>query len=306
MSKEKIIHALRYVLKRTAILYIFLFVAIFFVIDFDKLRTADQVERLNELLPDFAYLSEHSLNGGEFDEKKLRQYFRYYKKVNKFFPEKDDVLGMLGFLYYHKGDFIRSEEAFKKSIDNNPHMFWTHYNLGLLHFSEEKYDLAADAFNSAIVVDPRRTIYLITESDMYRRILQSTSIEFEFAKRYEQAVSRVYSYLAFIYEKRGDFNKLKNVSLYALETKLANKALFNYYLGLAHFRLNQHNEAVQYFRASIDAQAENVESFHHLGLTLQALGQNDLATKVLQKGVLLRKQQVPLLTELDLVQLQIF
>ena len=57
-------------------------------------------------------------------------------------------------LYAAKGDYVQAIERLKSSIDLEPSIFETHYNLGIAYIKAEKYSEAINSFGKAIELSP--------------------------------------------------------------------------------------------------------------------------------------------------------
>ena len=62
-----------------------------------------------------------------------------YYKTNQT-TEKADVYNDLGLAYKKKNAFTESLSAFKESLELNPSVAYTHYNLGLLYYEKDMQD----------------------------------------------------------------------------------------------------------------------------------------------------------------------
>jgi len=94
----------------------------------------------------------------------LAPYIKFYKRVIKYFPNRADAHGMLGFCYYHMGDKGQALIYYRKAAELEPSIFWFHYNLGVIFFQKGFIDYARRFFYRALQTDPVNTLDYIRSS----------------------------------------------------------------------------------------------------------------------------------------------
>lgn len=66
------------------------------------------------------------------------------------YKSRDRAYTSLGVAYYNKGEFEKAENAFKKSLELNPALVYTHNELGKLYLKLGRNEEAIDSFSRAI------------------------------------------------------------------------------------------------------------------------------------------------------------
>jgi len=135
-----------------------------FIGDSDVLKAKRDLTILNNLMPrSFIYLKDIQ-KGGEVNRDRLARYIFYYQKVNEHMPHRADVLGLLGFCYFHLGDPIAAMDYYKRAIALNPDFFWYYYNLGVIQLKGKQFEQALRTFKKATAINPDTSLKMILHS----------------------------------------------------------------------------------------------------------------------------------------------
>jgi len=146
-------------------------------------------QTLNYYIPTFEYLCEFISNPGTFDKTRLRGwdgYLDYYEKVIPAMPELAEGHALTGFFYFQEGDSRRAAEAFQKSCQINPHLFWPRYNLAVLQLRDKEYEKAAQNFALALRANPEANLRFLLTSKLYQQIRMTTNFNYDLAQSLRQ------------------------------------------------------------------------------------------------------------------------
>ena len=95
-------------------------------------------------------------------------------------------------------------------------------------------------------------------------------------------------------------------SLYAIEAGIDPQDFFYFQAGVAAYELGEFEKAIPLLHASIQLNPNHVESFHYLGLSLQALNKEDIAQQAFERENFLRNVNPELNNHEDEFDIQIF
>jgi len=175
--------------KRAIVFYIAIILFSSTFIDYKKIKFDIQLRTLNKIMPRNFMILIHMIKTPPHEAKKilLDPYILFYRMVAKYFPERGDAHGMLGFCYFHANDIEKAKEAYETASHLAPEMFWYHYNLGLIYFQNQQYDQAGRTLQKALAVDPKESLKYIQSSNIiYRSISMSAP---DFAARNERRLN---------------------------------------------------------------------------------------------------------------------
>ncbi|VAX35002.1 hypothetical protein MNBD_UNCLBAC01-269 [hydrothermal vent metagenome] len=153
------------------------------VIDKNKYREGVMVRTLNDLIPSsYAPLIAFSQNKNVHDKESLEGYIKYYQNIIKYHPHMAEAHGLLGFCYYHSGQYEEAIEMYQTAISLNKHFFWFSYNLGIVYLKIGQYEKAKDSFQQALLKKPEHALLFIKESKMiYLPILKAMVSQSDFS-----------------------------------------------------------------------------------------------------------------------------
>jgi len=184
----------------------------------NKVVRKSSIKSLNDYIPSFDYLVSFMNNPSKkFDEDKITGYggyFLYYKKVAEFMPSNANIQGMLGFCYYHLGEYKKSLSYYKKAIDLNPYYFWFKYNAGIISLKTENYEEARKFLQQALIANKDITLKVITMSRTYRQIIAGSTniITFSPEKRLEKGYKRCLLLLSIINKNLNNNEQIPTIS----------------------------------------------------------------------------------------------
>ncbi len=77
-----------------------------------------------------------------------------YKKAIKIDPDSDGAHHNIGLAYHNLGKFEKAIEAYKKAIEINPNNDWAYSGMGGAYYNLGKFEKAIEAYKKAIKIDP--------------------------------------------------------------------------------------------------------------------------------------------------------
>ncbi len=135
-----------------------------------KLIQESKISVLNRTLPPFQQLINDKTPVNTIEESTLVRFQRYYTRVTDYIPNRADAYSMLGYIQFHLNNDEGAITAYKEAIKINPHVFWFHYNLGLLYLKQNQSKEALREFRQALETNPKLTLIYISQSRVYWRI----------------------------------------------------------------------------------------------------------------------------------------
>lgn len=287
---------IRFLSTRVIILYLLLFGVSLLFVDYKSIRNKAIIRNLNDNLPgDFNYLI--ALGGREgdmpVDQKNLQRYERYYELVTGYLPQLADAHGMLGFSYFYLGKIKKSISEYEKAAVLNPHFFWFPYNLGVLHFLNGDYEKAANYFELAREKKPDKVPYIIQNSIEYKRALvEVTNINEILMAKLKSGYSECYRLLMISRLKLKDYRKVIGLAQEAVTSGLNYPEIFLYYASVAAFELNDYESSADLLRRALAIDGHYAQAYYQLSLTLKALGNEEAASQMMARYMLLKQQHI--------------
>lgn len=140
----------------------------------------------------------------------------------------------LGYLEYEKPDtnIQRVAKYFKTALEIDSTFWEAHYNLGILYYNSQKYDLALEKFKTITKKFP--------------------------------GFEKAFLGLGLIYYKKKDFERAKDNFVIAIDLN-PNEFLGYYYLGKISLDLRKFNDAEKYLEKSIEINPNHSESYYQIG-----------------------------------------
>lgn len=297
------------IFRRAVIFYIFIFLVVHLLVDYERVRFGLKIRILDNMMPDsFHYLIE-SVEGKELvDQNKLTPFFRFYAKVVGFFPEQSDAWGMLAFCYYHLKDYNRAVVGYQKAMTLEPDYFWYYYNLGTIYYKDNQYAKAAQYFHDAILMDPNEALtFTLNSNVIYRSILRNfKDPKRELMLRIQRGYHQAYLMAVLSCFKSKDYIKMFNVAQKAIKNKVHNYQIFYYFSGLALYQLKEYKKAVVLFNTYIKFDFQHPEPFQYLAWSYQNLGNQLAAQDALSKVSLLEDNKGYFDVPVSLITVRIF
>ncbi|MCA9398543.1 MAG: tetratricopeptide repeat protein [Candidatus Omnitrophica bacterium] len=128
---------------------------------------------INHTQPSFADIAASVEKNTAMSDSSIQDYIIYYYSVLERFPDSDQANSMLGYLYFWRGDLKEAERYYKKAVKLAPAVFWHHYNLGIIYFSEGRVEEATASFNGALQANGQLTVEQASKSVIYAQIARA-------------------------------------------------------------------------------------------------------------------------------------
>jgi len=80
---------------------------------------------------------------------------KQYQKIIETNPNDAEAYYNIGIVYYSEKKYDESKGQFQKAIEIYPDFAEAYYSLGVVYYAEANYDKAIEAFSKAIQIDPR-------------------------------------------------------------------------------------------------------------------------------------------------------
>ncbi len=273
--------------KRVITVYLAIYIVSLFFVDYAGVIHKFRIQTLNRIRPQsFNYLADTMENNERFDLVKLRSYANYYLEVTKVIEDRADAYGLLGFCYYHLGEVDKAIAAYKEAIKINPNFFWSHYNLAVLYFKSQQYELARESIIAALRLDLNNSMMFIYNSQQLYLPLVAQAVKVHNIEHPEDFVFNQlqdgfrngYIIWVLCHFHMNDYPSMFKAANIALETTLQKKAILNYYAGLAAYNMKEYAVALNYFEASLREDPQLADGYYYLGESAKALGQEKIAT----------------------------
>jgi len=300
---------LKWAFSRGLVLYFIMYLLSQGTINKEKFETGIMVRTLNRLIPSVSYLVNIGENREEPDRIKLEKYIEYYKKVIHFNPLMADAQGLLGFCYYHSGEYKKAVTSYKKAIEINPHFFWFYYNLGVIHFKNGHYVKAVESLQKAAKTKLRITLAFIRMSkNIYKPIIKENFILNGPSSIEQLTVGYRDGYILQILSRYSlkNYEEVLRLSKVALESHFSYKEFFYYYAGRSAFELKNFSEAINFFELAIQVDPNYADANHYLDLVSRAGGKQKAAMTVREKAIILPKTKAPNIFIEDQIDLKIY
>lgn len=144
---------------------------VFMAFNFEAMYNQAKLKTLNRLMPPLEELVRSGVQGQALTPSDLDAYRFYYGKVSEYMPANANAHYVRAYCLILEGRTELAVEAFGHSIELNPHFFWSHYNLGLIHLKNEQPDLAAESFRKALEAKPDVSLKIMLSSKVFQQLL---------------------------------------------------------------------------------------------------------------------------------------
>jgi len=277
--------------RRAITVYIAIFLLSLLCVDYGRIGYHVKAVTLSRFMPgSFIDLIEFAKNPKRIQEFKLEEYVQYYEKVVDFLPmARGETYEILGFCYYYLGQYRQSLTAYIKAERINPEFFWPHYNLGVIYFQRGYYEKSIMSFEKALATKLSDNFDVINSSKVFNPILMS-SYQFtsETMLRLKTAYRDSHVLLVLSYYNLHNFAEMFQCARTAIASNLNDDGSFYYYAGLAAYKMGLYKESAYFLQEYTAKNSDFANAFYYLGLSLRALGNEDLSVKALGRAKLLR------------------
>ncbi len=289
MTRDHIFQAINFIFKRSAVLYLLVFLVAWRVVKWDIV----QMNFLDYERDSSGYLPRIARGEIPVDPQRVEDRRLYYLRLKNFLPVKALAYGNLGFCYFHLGQYAQAIHAYQKAIALDKSLYALHYNLGHIFLLNNQPEDAEQSLRAALdLVLPNIVMYKGLEGkfkDFHGGDAVVGLGEMIAMARGDQ--------LRICEELAGLYFKLKNYSavLSMVERGLAadkNHTPFYYYAGLVHYTLKKYPAAVSFFTQALERDPRLLEGYYYRGLSRQKLGDKNLADMDFIKVSVLKSQGV--------------
>jgi predicted Zn-dependent protease len=271
----------QFIFSRTIVFYVILFLFSGQIIRYEMIRAGLKARLLNHLMPgSYASLLDLEKNG-VLEERQFTVYYRFYEELLDVYPQKSEVLGMMGFLTYHLGEKARAANYYREAVKIKPDVFHFQYNLGLIQYAAGEDDLAAEALQQAIRLTPNSSINFIRSAKIvYWPIIKESKMNYDdLIGRLRVGYRNVYVLLIKLYEKNKDYRGMYEYSQHALNSDVRSQEVFYYFAAIASWNLGEKEKAIEHLKSSIKLNASFYEAQVALEQFARQLNVNDLASE---------------------------
>lgn len=249
----------------------------------DRAKITDLYNKLNPI--PVQYLFDVAEGIQIRDQMQLEQYNAYYGNIIAETPGAADALGMLGHCSYSLGKMEIAVTAFQRAVQMEPRFFWFYHNLGAIYFQSGDYPRAAGILRAGLKVKPEDTLKFLFSSKAYLPLVM------KFGKtpalletRLQEGYRNSYKLLLLSYFSSGDFQNAIETAVEAMTRGGDQEDFFYDYAGRAAYQLHDYGRALSFLQQAVEKNAKNAEAFYYLGLSLKALGKNEIASQALQQA----------------------
>lgn len=190
----------------------------------------------------------------EFD-KAAEEYESILKKFSKVEPQNAEIYGYLGQLYYSQRKYDQAIAQFEKILDLDPQNTDVMYLLGSLYIEVKEDEKAENILKLSLEIDPDHDGSLNTLGYLYAEQGNNLDQAEEFVRMALELNPNNGAYLdslGWIYYKKADYdNALK--FLEKANAVLQDPVIFDH-LGDVHLKLNNTEEALRYWKQSLELQ----------------------------------------------------
>jgi tetratricopeptide (TPR) repeat protein len=298
---------LTYLSRRVFVLYIFVFLGFYFFVG-TKFTQKAEMQALNRIMPSFTPLVKFTEEGVAMKKEVLEAQIKYFKVVLDNMPEFSAAHAMLGFSYYYLNEKEKALSSLTHAIDLNPENFWFVYNRGLINYRNKDYKHAAEDFKKALKTSSEITLEFMYSSKIYLPILLASAYKDSTAmlERLKAGREHCYQLMVLSHFYLEEYDAVMGYSLNAIQKNIDPRPFYFYFAGAGAYYLNQHKVAVYHLQESVKLSPEHSNSFYYLGMSIDALGNHELADRMLAQATKLKKPEEPFETPLNTLQLQLY
>ncbi len=293
--------------KRVGFLYLIIFLLFSFVIG-NNFKVASDIQALNRIMPSFEPLVKFNEQGKAIDDEILDQQVLYFKSVLRYMKGFSAAHEMIGLTYYLQGKEDLAEKSFAEASKNNPDMFWFFYNEGLLYYKKRNYTSAIERFQKALDCDPKRTLQFMFASKIYLPIFIASKLDLgnTLAQRLQAGYASAYRLMIDSYLQQDDYASALRYAMTGTQTNLDQHGIYHYYVGMSSYYLKDFKTAILYLQESVKKNPSYANGFYYLGMSIQAVGKEELANTFLEQAKKLKTPQDPLEEDLKQKHFQIY
>jgi tetratricopeptide (TPR) repeat protein len=172
-------------------------------------------------------------------------------------PQNMEIYGYLGQLYYSQRKYDKAIEQFENILSLDPDNPDIMYLLGSLYLEVKEEDKSIDILKKSLAIDPKHDGSLNTLAYVYAEQGKHLDKALELVNRALALLPTSGAYLdskGWIFYKKGEYDKALTYLLKANEV-LEDPVVYSH-LGDVYFALGKKEEAIRYWKLSLDLQPE--------------------------------------------------
>ncbi|CAC9951891.1 tetratricopeptide repeat protein [thiotrophic endosymbiont of Bathymodiolus puteoserpentis (Logatchev)] len=220
-------------------------------------QTIDDVKTIEILQEDKQPILQELSNIFSIDEKSLFQDIHGFSMVNDanhpIYEKTAEEYTEKGNNNYHKSEFEKAIEAYKKAIKIDPDSDGAHHNIGLAYDNLGKFEKAIEAYKKAIKINPNN--------------------------------DGAYFGMGLAYYNLDKFEEAIEAHKKAIEINPNGGLVAYHYMGLAYYMLNKFKEAIEAYKKSIEINPNSAMAYHYMGLAYYMLNKFKEAIDAYKKAI---------------------
>jgi len=285
---------LRAIFSRSIFVYFLIFIFVGGLIDYKSIFFSSKLKVLNRLRPSSLQgFVKFSKNPQKTNDENFEKFRFYYENVYALMPDRADALGVLGYCSYYLNREEAAIKAYRKAVEMNPHFFWFYYNLGVIHFRKESHQEAIELLSKALLLKPEHAFrFIFLSQRIYLPILLTQDkfkVEEIMKAQLKQGYHDSYMMLILSFYELKDYAKMAQAAIRAIDFKIGDDdGSFFYYAAIAFYELKQFDKATYFLKKCLQKNPQYADAYHYLGLSSDALGFREIATKLLKQAELLK------------------
>jgi tetratricopeptide (TPR) repeat protein len=220
-------------------------------------QTIDDVKTIEILQKDKQLVLQELSDIFSIDEKSLFQDIHGFSMVNDanhpIYEKTAEEYTEKGNNNYHKSEFEKAIEAYKKAIKIDPDSDGAHHNIGLAYDNLGKFEKAIEAYKKAIKINPNN--------------------------------DGAYFGMGLAYYNLDKFEEAIEAHKKAIEINPNGGLVAYHYMGLAYYMLNKFKEAIEAYKKSIEINPNSAMAYHYMGLAYYMLNKFKEAIDAYKKAI---------------------
>lgn len=295
-------------LKRSWVLYAAFALFVLVSPNLHKLILNAEMQSLSRFTPLMDYFKELIDKKDGFDPERVRECLYYHQKVIDFAPRyRAEGYAMKGFCYERQGRYGQAIRAFERSAELNSSYFWVYYDLGVLYYHQKDYRQAQKYFEMAVDQDPATAALVDMTSKVYKDVIASDRKgDYNLNQSIKEGYHRSFVFLVLCAEQLKNYPLMLTTALKAAEGDRWHDPAFFYYAGVAAYHLGSFEKSVELLRKYLEGNPISWEAMHYIALSMQGMGQAEMARAFLEKSEAFRSQIGPTLPDYSNIRTQPF
>ena len=196
-----------------------------------------------------------------------------YKKAIKIDPDSDGAHHNIGLAYHNLGKFEKAIEAYKKAIEINPNNDGAYSGMGGAYYNLGKFEKAIEAYKKAIEINPNNDGAYSSMGLAYHMLNEACKKAIEINPNNDGA----YSSMGLAYHMLNKFEE-------AIEINPNNDGAY-FGMGLAYYNLDKFEEAIEAYKKAIEISPNSDVAYDGMGLAYLKLGKFKETMEAYKKAI---------------------